>query len=118
MMKSNFSVRCTTNETQDKSSEKFLPASENSIGSSANEIIPDFLFKNNLGTNWNRRCTGIKRNGHFFHVHNCSVKFVRGKCCAQGRNGDPSAGVNWNGREDNPKGYCGNCYTGPPDPIN
>ena len=82
-----------------------------SIGS-IDEMIPDFPFNNNnnnnLGTNWDRRCNG-KKLGHYEHVHNCKNK--GGKCCAQGRNGDPSIGVNWNGGEDNPTGYCGNCYT-------
>ena len=85
------------------------PGFLHTIGS-INEMIPDFPFNNNnnLGTNWDRSCNG-KKLGHYEHVHNC--KNNGGKCCAQGRAGDPSIGVNWNSGEDKPTGYCGNCYT-------
>ena len=84
------------------------------IGS--NEMIQDFPFDNNLGTNWDRYCTGdfIRE---FTHVHQCKDRGL-GKCCAEGKDGNPSIGVTWNKKENPGKsGYCGNCYNGPAKTI-
>ena len=83
------------------------------IGSS-NEMIQDFPFDNSLGTNWDRYCSGQLMR-EWAHVHQCFN--TGGKCCAKGKDGNPSIGVNWNKGEDKPHGICGNCYNGRAKPI-